>query len=112
MKRTLALAAVALVLAACAPSGPKPPEVLNVVTTPLYVAQCHDVDGPLNGPCVDQVGDSGMWIYVPDGSWWPNGQRIELCPTEDGGPVPCAWLPSVQGNYQGDSGAYVYGVKP
>jgi hypothetical protein len=39
---------------------------------------------------------------------------IDLCPTEAGGPAPCAWVPDVQGNGQpgDDAGAYVYGVDP
>lgn len=76
---------------------------------PRYVPQCPDSDGI--GPCVGQVGDSGMWLYVAYRAAWPHGRSVALCPTEDGGPVPCVWVPSVQGNNTGDSGALVYGVK-
>lgn len=77
--------------------------------TPVYVPQCQDVDVPRQGPCVGNF--AGTWLYVGPGSLWPAGTALELCPSEDGGPhLPCAWVPSVQGNGQGDSGAYVYGV--
>ncbi len=99
----------------CAPGGCQVPNAPSVrpaaASGPLYVPQCQDVDAGHRTGCVGQVGDSGMWIYTPTGGGqWPEGRTIDLCPTEDGGPTACAWLPSVQGNDQGDSGAYVYGI--
>jgi hypothetical protein len=43
--------------------------------------------GQLAGPCVAEVGDSGMWIYTPAGSVWPQGHVVSLCP-----PAPCVWV--------------------
>jgi hypothetical protein len=75
---------------------------------PVYVPLCRDVDAG-NGPCLDR--DGTTWRYVRQGAAWPSGTAVSLCPGEDGGPsLPCAWIPSVQGNYTGDSGAFVYGV--
>lgn len=111
--------ALALTLAGCKVAGsaddraehPNPcaPTGCVVTSQPLYVPQCVDVDN-LAGPCVGQVGASDDWRYVRSGDHWPTGTPVALCPTEDGGPVPCAWVPSVQGNMMGDSGAYVFGL--
>jgi hypothetical protein len=124
----VALVAVALLAAGCRPVGSgedpcapggcqvpiRPSDAPAAVSAPLYVPQCHDVDPGHTPACVDQVGDSGMWIFTPEGSAWPEGVAVTLCPTEDGGPDgPCVWLPSIQGQHPttGDAGAYVFGVK-
>lgn len=119
IRKILALVALAFSLTACQPQTPPrdpcAPHGCQVAPLPdpepVYVPQCQDVDAGV-GPCVGTVGDSGMWIYVTAGLTWPRGQLINLCPGEDGGPGPCAWVPSAQGNGQGDSGAYVWGVEP
>jgi hypothetical protein len=105
---------VALAVSACKPmpahgtdpcrAGCKVPDG----TGPQRVPLCQDAAG--RGPCVGQVGDSGMWIYTPRGAMWPDGAAVDLCPTEDGGPAACAWVPSVQYNRSGAAGALVYGV--
>jgi len=69
---------------------------------PLSVPLCQDA-----GPCVGMWTD-GSWRYVPPCGMWPDGDVIDLCPTEDGGPWPCAWVPLFQGNGVGDAGALVY----
>jgi hypothetical protein len=81
---------------------------------PLYVPLCEDTDTGA-GPCVmlDDVDAVTGWWYVPAGHVYPDAVvRLALCATEDGDGtgVPCVWVPSVQGNGQGDSGAYVYRV--
>ena len=103
-----------LALAACEPSGSasepcQPTCTVPAQGEPRYVPQCQDVEG--RGPCVGEVAGSGMWIYVSLRAQWPHGRALVLCPTEDGGPEACVWVPSVQGNNSGDSGALVYGVK-
>lgn len=122
----LAVVGVALLLLAalsgCEPAkGPTDPCPRNgctvpipttqpVAVPPLYVPQCHDVD-TLMGPCVDQVGDSKMWIYIAEGNMWPApGTRMVACKVETGGPVPCVWVVDKMGEHPntGDSGAYVY----
>lgn len=111
----LVLAVLATGLVACEPRELPDPcaNGCEVQTEPhgapgaLYVPQCQDVDGQ-TGPCVGTVGDSGMWIYVPEGNRWPLGQRIDACPSKDGGPVPCAWVIDPTG---GDAGVYVYGIQ-
>lgn len=76
-----------------------------------YVPMCEDAD--LAGPCVALEGANGAlhWFYVAPGAVYPAGkQSIVPCATEDGGPVPCVWVPSTMGEHPnlGDSGAYVY----
>lgn len=104
---------VAFLLAGCQQTGPTDPCAPNGCTVPapgdpVYVPLCRDVDAH-QGPCVGDM--AGTWLYVGPGATFPHGKAVELCATQDGGPFePCAWVPSRQGNGQGDSGAYVYGV--
>lgn len=115
----IGLMVTALLLTACAgptlrqdPCTPQRCGVPHPVSSPIgdpaaeYVPLCEDVDEGA-GPCV--MGDEGAWYYVAAGSRYPDGRaRIAGCAVEDGGPVPCVWVPSVMDNQQGDSGAYVY----
>lgn len=77
-----------------------------------YVPLCEDTPEGA-GPCVmlDDLDGVNVWWYVGPGAHYPDGRaRVTPCRVEDGGPVPCVWVPSVMGEYPnaGDSGAYVY----
>lgn len=88
----------------CTPGGCTVPGMSD--PAPAYLPQC-DNRGTDLGPCVGEY--AGTWLYVRQGAPWPTGTAVQLCPTEQGGPAPCVWVPSVQGNGQGDSGAYLWG---
>ena len=103
-----------LALAACKPEpahepfigstvDPRPsPTVAHDDPAPLLVAMCEAVND--QGPCVDGIGDSGMWVLVGTGGTYPVGTVIDECPTEDGGPtLPCVWL--------GQHAGYVFGLE-
>lgn len=108
------LAVGTLLTLACAGGVTHPaPKSTELFTVPqgdppvaLYVPLCPDTGNV--GPCVGQVGNSAMWIYTPAGAGWPQGIRIKLCMGASGGPDACAYVPSVQSDDTGDSGAYVY----
>lgn len=114
--------AACLVTGGCDPQRPAPPDPCPTGCTvpaadPQYLRRCSDLDAyadagtPGDGPCVDQVGDSGLWVVTPAGARWPDGLAVLACPTEDGGPVPCAWVPAVMGNgAPADAGVYLWGV--
>lgn len=77
-----------------------------------YVPLCEDTPNGA-GPCVMLDGLNGVntWWYVAHGATYPGGRAIiSPCRVEDGGPVPCVWVPSVMGEHPttGDAGAYVY----
>lgn len=107
---------IAFLLTGCGPKDPRSddpcPSGGCEVPQAVPVVLCTSTDLG-RGPCVGVMGEparDGLWIYVPDGALFPAGHAVELCPTEDGGPVPCLWVPSVQGNGTGNAGSYLFGV--